>query len=207
MYLPGVFAQTDLGTLHDFLDRHGFALLCSVGPGGTPFASHLPLLLDRRAGPNGTLRGHMARANPHWKFADGQGVLAVFSGPHAYVSPSWYEAEDVVPTWNYVAVHVTGTFHAVHDPAELAGLVRETVAYFEAGREAPWRFTGSADYFDRMLRGIVGFRVEIAAVEGKWKLGQNHPPERREKVVRALRSQQDGDAQAVARLMEETPEG
>jgi transcriptional regulator len=204
VYVPAAFAQPDVGKLHDFIDRHSFALLCSAGADGTPFASHLPLLLDRGAGPRGTLKGHMARANPQWRYADGQSVLAVFSGPHAYVSPAWYEAEDVVPTWNYLAVHVTGTLRAVHEPAEILGLVREAVAYFEGPRPAPWMLGGSPGYLERMARGVVGFRIEIGEIEGKWKLGQNHPPERRAKVARALLAEGGPDAEAIARLVEET---
>src|SRR5262245_55708329 len=106
MYIPTAFAETDPGTLFGFIEAYSFGLLVSTHQGG-PFASHLPLLLEREAGPHGTLLGHMARANPQWHDLDGQEVLAVFSGPHAYVSPTWYESEQVVPTWNYVAVHAS----------------------------------------------------------------------------------------------------
>src|SRR4051812_5840105 len=108
MYVPAAFAEPDRGRLHEFIEAYSFGLLVSSHRG--PFATHLPFLLDRTAGPHGTLVGHMARANPQWHDLDGREVLAVFSGPHAYVSPSWYEADDVVPTWNYVAVHARGTF-------------------------------------------------------------------------------------------------
>jgi transcriptional regulator len=202
VYIPGHFRQADLATLHAFMDAHGFALLCSAGEGGTPFASHLPLLLDRLAGPFGTLVGHMARANPQWRHADGRPVLAVFSGPHAYVSPSWYEAEEVVPTWNYAAVHAAGVLRAVHGRDALREIVAAAVARYEAGRPRPWRLDPAAGYLDRMLGAIVGFRVEIATLEGKWKLSQNHPPERRARVVRALREQGGEDAAAVADLMD-----
>src|SRR5690349_5446526 len=98
MYVPAPFAVTDIVRLHDFIERNSFGLLVSQVE-GRPFASHLPFLLDRKACANGTLVGHVARANPQWKEAQGQSALAVFSGPHAYVSPTWYEAEQVVPTW------------------------------------------------------------------------------------------------------------
>jgi transcriptional regulator len=202
VYIPSTFKQSDLATLFAFIERHGFALLCSVGDDGVPFASHLPLLLDRQAAPPGVLVGHMARANPQWRHADGRPVLAVFSGPHVYVSPSWYEAEAVVPTWNYVAVHATGVFRAVHDRDALLRTVGDTVAFYEEGRPQPWRPAPSA-YLDRMLQGIVGFRIEVAGLEGKWKLSQNQPAERRDKVVRALRQQGGEDAEAVADLMEQ----
>jgi transcriptional regulator len=201
MYIPPAFRQSDLDTLHAFIEQHSFAVLCSAGE-GVPFASHLPLLLERRAAPLGVLVGHMARANPQWRHADGRTVLAVFAGPHAYVSPAWYEADDVVPTWNYAAVHATGVFRAVHDRDELLQIVRATVAVYEGPRPQPWRLGEPGEYLERMLKGIVGFRIEIGGLEGKWKLSQNHPAERRARVVRALRAQGGEDAEAIADLME-----
>jgi transcriptional regulator len=206
MYVPAAFRQSDLATLHAFLRRHSFAVLCSTDEGGTPFASHLPLLFDERAKPAGVLVGHMARANPQWRHADGRPVLAVFAGPHAYVSPSWYEAEQVVPTWNYVAVHATGTFRAMHERDALLEIVRATVAVYEGPRPQPWQVGEPDEYLERMLRGIVGFRIEIERLEGKWKLSQNRPAEQRERVRRALRDQGGADAEAIADLMER-PEG
>lgn len=201
MYVPKAFQQTDLAELHRFIERYSFAVLCSTGDDGVPFASHLPLLRDQRAAPPGALIGHMARANPQWRHADGKPVLAVFAGPHVYVSPSWYEAEDVVPTWNYVTVHVTGIFRAMHERDAMLEIVREMVGVYEAGKSEPWELGPPNDYLERMLHGIVGFRIEITGMEGKWKLSQNHPPERREKVMRALDEQDSEDAQAIVRLM------
>jgi transcriptional regulator len=206
MYLPAHFNQPDLPTLHAFMKRYSFAVLCSVDESGTPFASHLPLLFDPDAGSHGSLIGHVAKANPQWKHADGHSVLAVFSGPHAFVSPAWYEAENVVPTWNYLAVHATGTFRAVHEPEELLRIVADLVDVYESGRPQPWRLDPSSEYTQRMLKGIVGFRIEITRLEGKWKLNQNHPPERRAKVIRALREQGGPDALAIADWMEKLAE-
>jgi transcriptional regulator len=206
MYVPSYFNQPDLATLHQFIERHSFALLCSSGADGTPFASHLPLLLDRQSAAPGVLVGHMARANPQWRHADGRPVLAVFHGPHVYVSPAWYEAEDVVPTWNYVAVHATGVFRALHDRDALLRIVSDSVAYYESSRPQPWRLDVSGAYLERMLKGIVGFRIEIEKIEGKWKLSQNHPAERRAKVVRALRERGGPDDEAIARMMEQASE-
>ena len=125
MYVPAAFAETDTAKLHEFMRRNSFAVLTSNGEGGL-VASHLPLLLDADAGPNGHLLGHMARANPQWRDVRGE-VMAVFSGPHAYVSPSWYEEEGTVPTWNYVAVHAYGTFHLVEDRDGLLDILRRSV--------------------------------------------------------------------------------
>jgi transcriptional regulator len=202
MYVPPAFARTEPAELFDFIEANSFAVLVSTH-GGEPFATHLPLLLERDAGPHGTLVGHMARANPHWKDLDGQPVLVVFSGPHAYVSPSWYEAENVVPTWNYVAVHATGTFRLVDEPAAVAGILSAMVATYEAGMPRPWQLDSGTEYFRKMVGAIVAFRVEVTRLEGKWKLSQNQPPERREKVAAALEHSANPDARAVARLMRE----
>jgi transcriptional regulator len=201
MYVPAHFAETDTSKLHDFLRRESFALLTSRGPDGL-FASHLPLLLDPAAGPHGSLFGHMARANPQWRQVIGE-VMAVFSGPHAYVSPSWYEEEGTVPTWNYVAVHAYGTFHLVEDEDELLAILRRSVDAYESPRPAPWPFDESAPHVSRMLKAIVGFRVEITRLEGKWKLSQNHSEARRRRVVQALSSRPDDDSKAIAALIQE----
>src|SRR5262245_45723809 len=107
MYIPAAFAESDQARLHEFIEQNSFGTLVSQGA-GRPFASHLPFLLERDAGPRGVLVGHMARANPQWQDAAGQTVLAIFTGPHVYISPSWYEADQVVPTWNFTAVHACG---------------------------------------------------------------------------------------------------
>lgn len=203
MYVPPSFARTEAAELSAFIEAHSFGLLVSTRD-GAPFASHLPLLLDRTAGPHGTLVGHMARANPQWRDLDGRPVLAVFSGPHAYVSPSWYEAQGVVPTWNYVAVHATGTFRLADTPDAVTDIVAATVETYERGMPTPWRLDATAAYVRHLANAIVGFRIEVERLEGKWKLSQNHPAERRENVAAALEASTDAGDRAVARLMRET---
>lgn len=200
MYIPPHFAVSDRNSLYEFIEAHSFAILVSQH-GEEPFATHLPFLLRRDEAPHGTLIGHMAKANPHWQFADGKPVLVVFAGPHAYISPSWYEAENVVPTWNYVAVHVYGTLHTLHEPDALTGILNDSLAEFEVP-ESPWKFDPSSDFAAKLRKQIVGFRIDITRMEGKWKLNQNHPRERREKVIRALRARGDSDSLAIADLME-----
>ncbi len=201
MYVPSAFAQTDTSKLHDFIRRYSFAILTSHGEGGL-VASHLPLLLDADAGTQGYLLGHMARANPHWRRVEGE-VMAVFSGPHAYISPSWYEDAGTVPTWNYVAVHAYGTFHLVEERDALLEILRRSVGAYESPMPEPWVFDESAEHVEKMLKMIVGFRIEITRLEGKWKLNQNHPEERRRKVINALSMRPDDDSKAIVNLMRE----
>lgn len=201
MYVPAAFVEHDPARLHAFLRRHSFAILVSQEDGGL-VASHLPLILDPDAGPCGHLLGHMARANGQWRAPRGE-VMAVFPGPHAYVSPSWYEEPGTVPTWNYVAVHAYGNFRVVEDRDGLLDILRRSVAVYEGPRPDPWAFDPTEPALRAMLRAIVGFRIEITRLEGKWKLSQNHPDARRRRVLKALADGPDDDSRAVARLMAE----
>ncbi|MGE0375991.1 MAG: FMN-binding negative transcriptional regulator [Planctomycetaceae bacterium] len=202
MYTPRAFAEERLDLLHGFMERHSFGTLVWAAEGRVE-ASHLPLRLDRSIGRHGQLLGHMARANSQWKSADGGRVLVIFHGPHAYISPTWYEAEDTVPTWNYVAVHATGTFHVIDDRERLREIVRLTVDAYEAALPVPWTMDHmEAAFADQLLHEIVGFAVEIETLEGKWKLNQNHPRDRRERVIRALRLRPGEAEQQIAQLME-----
>jgi transcriptional regulator len=202
MYIPTLFAEKDREKLHQFIESHSFGLLVSTHQ-HEPFASHLPFLLEPDAGPHGSLIGHMARANPQWRDLDGQQVLIVFSGPHAYISPTWYESQDVVPTWNYVAVHAYGTCRLVEEGPDLEGILKATVAKYEQSMPRPWTLETGTAFFRKMAQAVVGFRIEISRLEGKWKLNQNHPAERRAKVARVLEGMPNEDAQEIARLMSE----
>jgi len=206
MYIPAAFEETDRARLHDFIERHGFALLVSQQQ-GTLEASHLPLLLERETGRFGRLWGHMARANGQWRQADGTEVLAVFSGPHAYVSPTWYEAEQVVPTWNYTAVHAYGRFEIIEKPEYLLPILRQLVEQYEGSFPQPWTFDGSSEFVSALLKSIVGFRIEIERLQGKWKLSQNHPRERRQRVIQALLASGDAESAKVAALMQTALDG
>ncbi len=201
MYVPTVFVESDTAKLHEFIRQYSFGVLTSHGEAGLT-ASHLPLLLDADAGPHGQVLGHMARANPQWRGVRGE-VMAIFSGPHAYVSPSWYEEGGTVPTWNYVAVHAYGTFHVVEERDSLLDILRRSVLTYESPRPEPWAFDESPSHVEKMLGAIVGFRIELTRLEGKWKLSQNHSDERRRKVIRAMEARPDADSQAIARLMSE----
>lgn len=201
MYIPTAFAENDVTKLHDFIEQNSFGLLVSQ-VNGLPFASHLPFLLDRHEGSQGRLVGHMARTNPQWVEVGGQTTLVIFSGPHAYISPTWYEAEQVVPTWNYVSVHAYGNVQVIEDEASLLDIVQRSVRVYERSMPQPWSFDGSSTFVKRLLAQIIGFRIEIGKLEGKWKLNQNHPVERRRKVVGALQEQGDENSLAIAAVMQ-----
>ncbi|MDH3601603.1 MAG: FMN-binding negative transcriptional regulator [Candidatus Tectomicrobia bacterium] len=201
MYIPKLFREADQAALHDLMRANSFATLISQHD-GAPYASHLPMLLQADAGPHGTLVGHMARANPQWReFDPGQEVLTIFQGPHAYVSPSWYETELSVPTWNYAVVHAYGTPRVIEDRAALYDILKAVVQMYEAPFEQPWPFALPADFVDKMMRAIVGFSIPITRLEGKYKLSQNRPLEDQQRVVEALHEQGDELSTGTAALM------
>jgi len=178
MYCPTAFRQDDLSSLHAQIQASGLAIVTSSGAQGLQ-ASHLPLLLEPGEGEFGTLYGHFARANGHWRdLADGAEALVVFSGPDAYVHPGWYPAKaehgKVVPTWNYIAVHAWGQAEVFDEPERLLQLVSRLSERHEQGRPQPWVVSDAPrEYIDSMLRAIVGFALPIRRLEGKWKLSQN----------------------------------
>ncbi|NJN96095.1 MAG: FMN-binding negative transcriptional regulator [Anaerolineales bacterium] len=200
MYIPNAFAETDTAKLFDFVQANSLVFFFTAR--GQPFATHVPFLLERSAESPGWLWGHLAKANPHWHDLAGD-VLVVFPGPHTYISPAWYEDNNVVPTWNYVAVHVYGRFSLVTEPAQLLKIVEDSVNFYEAPRPTPWSLDGSHEYAQKILKGIVGFKIEITRLEGKCKLSQNHPAARQEKIIKALRQQPDPNSAEIAGLMAE----
>ena len=202
MYIPKGFEVEDLATLHGFMEEHSFATLIGALE-GAPFATHLPLLLDRGRGEKGTIVGHVARANPHHKIFDGRTPgLAIFTGAHAYVSPSWYASRDVVPTWLYTAVHAYGTPQTSSDPATVRALLDRMVRLFESGFERPWQLAGQRQaYLEGMQRGIVAFEMPIERIEGKFKLNQIKNEADRKGTIAGLKSTGDGMAREIAELM------
>lgn len=199
MYVPPAFAVADEATLFDFIDAHGFATLVTTAGGGVPVATHLPLLLDRG---RRVLVGHVARANPHWELIPAAAeALAIFTGPHGYVSPAWYETAPAVPTWNYTAVHVSGPVRLIEDPAELSAALDWLVRKYEAKSAAPWSGELPPDYREKMLRGIVGVEVAVGRVEGKFKLSQNRSAADRRGVIRHLEAGGDPAAAELASFM------
>ncbi|WP_394560173.1 FMN-binding negative transcriptional regulator [Aquipseudomonas alcaligenes] len=205
MYTPASFRQDDLAALHAQIQANPFALLASSGAEGVQ-ASHLPLLLEAGEGEFGTLYGHFARANPHWReLQGGAEALAVFSGPDAYISPSWYPAKaehgKVVPTWNYIAVHARGPVELIEDPERLLQIVSRLSDQHESARPQPWAVSDAPrEYIDTMLRAIVGFALPIRRLDGKWKLGQNRPAADQTGVRDGLASASPRDRELAARM-------
>ena len=201
MYTPPSFVENDRTTLHDFMDQNSFATLIS-NDDQESFASHLPLLIERERGTQGVLTGHFSRANPHWQMANGQRVLIIFHGPHAYISPGWVQSTTMVPTWNYLAVHAYGVLRIVDEPNQVKDILTRMVGKYESRREQPWSMELADDGFiDNLTSAIVGFEVEIDRLEGKWKLSQNHPAERREQIISGLLNTARHDNIQVAGLM------
>jgi transcriptional regulator len=169
VYIPPAFRVDDVAVLYAFVEEYSFATLVSVRD-GVPCATHLPLLLDRE---HGVILGHLARANQHWEaFGGGTESVAIFHGPHAYISPAWYVTAPAVPTWNYAAVHVYGIPRLLTEDRTWE-VVDQTVKRFESKHAAPWPNELPEGFRQKMLRGIVAFEIPIARIEGKFKLGQN----------------------------------
>lgn len=190
MYTPAHFANTDFADARRLMQACPLALLLGPDASGQSFGSHLPLTLVNTEGADWLLEGHMARANPHWHWlaglqARGQDVMAVFSGPSAYVSPSHYDSALAVPTWNYAAVHVYGELELIDDASAKDALLKRLIAQHEPGYAAQWRGLPE-DFQAKLLGAIVGFRLHIRRWEGKFKLSQNRSPAERARVREAL---------------------
>lgn len=201
MYVPSGFAVQDPECLARFIAQNSFATLISQDESGLPFASHVPLLFEPQPGP-GFLLGHLARANAQWGHFEGQRpVLAIFHGPHAYISPRWYATGPAVPTWNYAAVHAYGTPKLIAEDSRLEALVRRLIRFYEPQEPPPADLP--TDFLARQLKGIVGFEIRLTRLEGKFKLGQNRPAADVAGVYEALsQSTQPGD-RLLAQFMNE----
>lgn len=178
MYLPNAYREDRVDVMHAFIAAGGFAAIATPSGDGV-LVDHAPLVLLPHEGPHGTLVGHFARANPHWRqLGAGTKSVAIFQGANAYVSPSWYpnkhETGEDVPTWNYVAVHAHGAIETFDDPDALLDMLERLTSRHESGRADPWHVADAPpEYIRRQLRGIVGLRMRIERLEGKWKLSQN----------------------------------
>lgn len=202
MYVPQPFKEDRIGVLHHQIRSAGLATLVSLAADGL-IASHIPLLLDPEPTPYGTLLGHLARPNPQARGAVGD-ALAIFLGPDAYITPSWYATKQatgkVVPTWNYVAIHAYGPLEFIDDPAHAREHIAHLTKRHERDRPVPWTPSDAPeDFIAGLVRGIIGFRLTINRLEGKWKMGQNRPLEDRTGVADGLADEGRSDMAALVR--------
>lgn len=208
LYRPRSYRNDDIHALHTLMCTYNFATLYTHREGET-FVTHLPFLIDSKRGEQGTLVAHMARANPHWKAFEGAAEsLVVFLGPHAYISPAWYEDTVTVPTWNYATVLAYGTPVLVDDDATLRRMVFDLIDRHEADVGRPWDVRDAAAVVETELKGIVGFEIPIRELVGKFKFNQNRSREDQQGVADALSRSPDLRERAVAEIMRENlPEG
>ncbi len=206
MYLPAHFAETRTEALHALIRSHPLGTLVTRNGAGELQADPIPFLIEPGPREHGTLRGHVARANPLWRETDAQAeVLVVFQSAQSYVSPSWYPSKaehgKAVPTWNYIVVQARGRLRAIDDAAWVRALVERLTTRFESVQAAPWCIADApADYIESMLRAIVGIEIELTALVGKWKVSQNRSAADRDGVAAGLAAlaAQTGDAAAAA---------
>ncbi len=185
--------------MYDIIRKYGFATLFSQHDGGS-FATHLPLLIDEN---KEYLYGHFARGNPQWRDIHNQEALAIFHGPHCYISPSWYESTLAVPTWNYIAVHVYGVVQIIEDE-ELTFSLKDLVKKYEAPDSSYHLDEVDPKYLQGMKKGVAGFKIKINKMEGKAKLSQNHSIERRKRIIERLETFDDENERKVAAFMKKT---
>lgn len=200
MYIPEHFVLRDHAAIA-FMQANPFVILVSMTE-DSPFASHVPVVI-RETGEQLILRGHVAKANPHWRYLEQHPqCLTIFHGPHSYISPSNYTARESVPTWNYGAIHLYGNAKVFSTPEELQGILHELIHTFEPAYAAQWASLDAA-YRERMLRQIVGFQIEVTKMEAKFKLGQNRPREDQANMIASLENTEDTVVSGVSRLMRE----
>ncbi|MGH8664010.1 MAG: FMN-binding negative transcriptional regulator [Burkholderiales bacterium] len=208
MYLPKTFEETDAARLQEFIRRHPLATLVSNDANGL-CADHIPMLAETAADGAPLLRGHVARANPLWRnLGAGAPVLAIFHDAGGYITPSWYatkaETGKVVPTWNYVAVHVQGSARAVDDPDWLQAFLTRLTSANESARAQPWKLTDApAEFIATQLKAIVGIEVEVAHMVGKWKSSQNRVARDIDGVISGLHEHGDSDSLRMAADVEQ----
>ncbi|MFL6652801.1 MAG: FMN-binding negative transcriptional regulator [Sulfurifustaceae bacterium] len=206
MYLPSHFEQPDVGTMHELMRARPFATLVTLSSSGLN-ANHIPFVVSQDPAPLGTLQGHVARANPIWRdFSKDVEALAIFHGPHAYITPSWYATKPrtgkVVPTWNYAVVHAYGALRVIDDRAWLRKQIEALTTHHEASFATPWNVGDApADYIENMVSHIVGVEIVITKLIGKWKVSQNQPAENRAGVIAGLKEIGTADALLMADLI------
>lgn len=199
MYTPSSFKEENPDVLFELIEKYNFGVLFSQHA-DTPEATHLPFLVDRKRGEHGTLIAHFAKANKHWKNLDpAKEVLAVFQGPHTYITPSWYKNRETVPTWNYATVHVYGRPKVIHELDELREMVSRLTHFHEAQVESDWSLKESGKHFEIDLKAITGLEIEITRMEGKFKFNQNKKEEDQQGVIDNLEKLGEKEVSGIMR--------
>jgi transcriptional regulator len=197
MYIPKYFNINDENVIFNLMIENSFATLISQHH-GEPYASHLPFIINKE---ERALYGHFARANGQWKDIKNQQVLVIFQGPHCYISPSWYETKDAVPTWNYLAVHVYGEMEIVENANEVFDALKQMVKVYEEPSSSYQLDDVDSSYVEGLSKGIVAFKINLTRIEAKAKLSQNHPIERQELVIQNLEKSSKENNRKIADLM------
>lgn len=205
MYIPHHFEETRADVMHALMRAHPLATLVTLASDGIT-ANHIPLLLSGIQPPYGVLQGHVARANPLWRDLLSTDVLAIFQGPEAYITPSWYPAKKetgkVVPTWNYVIVHAHAELRVVDDANWLKAHLTHLTATHEAGFQTPWALSDAPEeYIERLIGGVVGIELTITRLSGKWKVSQNQPAENQAGVVQGMQARGSENDMLMASLV------
>jgi transcriptional regulator len=204
MYIPDQFQESRVEVMHELIRLYPLATLVTLSSDGLN-ANHIPLHISKDSTPFGTLRGHVARSNPMWNdFSENIGVLAIFHGPNAYITPSWYatkkETGKVVPTWNYTVVHAYGFLKVVDDALWVRSQLESLTAHNEAGFAKPWQVSDAPyEFTERLIAAIVGVEIVITKLIGKWKVSQNQPLENQVGVIHGLNTSglRDGELMAA----------
>lgn len=200
MYIPSHFSFSEQGSVAAFMRRFNFAAIVSQVD-GLPFATHLPFVVEEEAAQI-RLLAHFAKANPQWKNLEEQTALVIFSEPHAYISPSLYEKEQNVPTWNYVAVHAYGTPRLILEEKSVFDLLEKQMQAFEGEYLEQWTRL-SPDYKNAMVKGIVAFEIRVEKLEAKWKLSQNKKPQEQVNIMSHLLEREDSTAREIGEMMKD----
>jgi len=186
----------DTETMIHFIEENSFGIIVSSGK-EILHGTHLPFLIEKQNNGSIKLISHMSKGNSQWREIKEE-VMIIFPGPHAYVSPTWYEEEGYVPTWDYQAVHVYGRYIPKNSPEDLREIMDKTITYFEKSQPNPWDGNIPEHVYNRLINGVEGFNIEVTDIQGQWKLHQDHSDIRKERVANALRQKGDQDAIKIA---------
>ena len=206
MYIPPHFEQPDIEVMHDLIRNRPLATLVTLGSDGIN-ANHIPLHLSPAPEPFGVLRGHVARANPIWRDLESDvDTLAIFHGPDAYISPSWYatkqETGKVVPTWNYAVVHAYGSLRIIDDASWVRSQMEDLTTHHEAAFPVPWALSDAPeDFTEKLIEAVIGIEMVITRLSGKWKVSQNQPPQNQHSVIQGLNASGQCEAITMAALV------